>query len=288
MCDARPAQIRVRNAEVVLLAGGDESAAGDGAADGAADVTVKDDAAQTLDNSQMSWVYSLVTQALANLIVDIINGLTFRVEMLRRVPAEADPAAAAAGGASAAAALEPQRPRHAERRRRCRLSLNGQVVEATPAGFGPTIEAVAAAHTVTGLAVLADPPLADRPLRNVDEIRGQIGVVERGSVSFVEKARRLQAAGAAAVLVLNVAEADYVPLGMVGDPGFDIAVPVVCVRRSWAEFLGQLANLGQPAAGVCIAVQKNSCVVCIWASQSNGSTPVAIHPGPQRNGGRSS
>jgi hypothetical protein len=28
-------------------------------------VTVKDDAAQTLDNSQMSWVYSLVTQALA-------------------------------------------------------------------------------------------------------------------------------------------------------------------------------------------------------------------------------
>ena len=66
------------------------------------------------------------------------------------------------------------------------------MVEATPAGFGPTIEAVAAAHTVTGLAVLADPPLADRPLRNADEIRGQIGVVERGSVSFVEKARRLQ------------------------------------------------------------------------------------------------
>jgi len=106
--------------------------------------------------------------------------------MLRRVPAEVDPAAAAAGGASAAAALEPQHPRHAERRRRCRLSLNGQVVEATPAGFGPTIEAVAAAHTVAGLAGLADSPLADRPLRNADEIRGQIGVVERGSVSFVE------------------------------------------------------------------------------------------------------
>jgi len=133
----------VRNAEVVLLAGGDESAAGDGAADGAAGVTVKDDAAQMLDNSQMSWVYCLVTQAFANLIVDI-NSLTFRVEMLRRVPAEADPAAAAAGDASAAAALEPQRPRHAERRRRCWLSLkNGQVVEATPAEFGPTIEALA-------------------------------------------------------------------------------------------------------------------------------------------------
>jgi hypothetical protein len=156
----RPAQIRVRNAEVVVLAGGDESATVDGAADGAADVTVKDDAAQTLDNSQMSWVYSLVTQAFANLIVDI-NSLTFRVEMLRRVPAEADPAAAAAGDVSAAAALEPQRPRHAERRRRCRLSLqSGQVVEATAAGFGPTIEVLtAAAHIVASLAALADPPL---------------------------------------------------------------------------------------------------------------------------------
>ena len=109
------------------------------------------------------------------------------MEILRRVPAEVDPAAAAVGGASAAAALEPQRPRHAERRRRCRLSLNGQVVEATPTGFGPTIEAVAAAHTVAGLAGLADSPLADSPLRNADDIRGQIGVVERGSVSFVEK-----------------------------------------------------------------------------------------------------
>jgi hypothetical protein len=125
--------------------------------------------------------------------------------MLRRVPAEADPDAAAVGGASAAAALEPQRPRRAERRRRCRLSLNGQVVEATPAGFGPTTEAVAAARTVANQAALGDPPPADSPLRNADEIRGQIGVVERGSVSFVEKARRLQAAGAAAVLVLTVA-----------------------------------------------------------------------------------
>ena len=168
--------------------------------------------------------------------------------MLRRVPTEADLGATAAGGASAAAALEPQRPRHAERRRRCRLSLkNGQVVEATPAAFGPMIETVAAALTMSGLAVLADPPLADSALRSADEIRGQIGAVERGSVSFVEKARRLQAAGAAAVLALNVAEADNVPLSMVGDPGFGgIAVTVVCVRRSSAELLGQLTKFGQP------------------------------------------
>jgi hypothetical protein len=78
-CDVRPAQIRVRNAEMALLAGGDESTAGDVAADGAADVTVKDDAAQTLDSSQMSWVYSLVTQALAILIV---SSLTLRTNEL--------------------------------------------------------------------------------------------------------------------------------------------------------------------------------------------------------------
>lgn len=235
-------QIRVRNAEVVLVAGGDP-AAGCSAADSAADVSVRDDGAnQTLDNSQMSWVYSLVTQALANLIVDI-NGLTFRVEMLRRVPAE-NPLAGVmgSGGGEVAvdtAALGPQHPRHADRRRCCRLTLNGQEVPVTPAGFGPTVEAVVAAQTVAGLVVWADPPLAHGPLRNADELRGQIGVVERGSVSFVEKARRLQAAGAAAVIVLNVADVDYVPLGMVGDPGFDIAVPVVCVRHSCASFLGQ-------------------------------------------------
>jgi len=42
-------------------------------------VTVKDDAAQTLDSSQMSWVYSLVTHALAILIV---SSLTLRTNEL--------------------------------------------------------------------------------------------------------------------------------------------------------------------------------------------------------------
>ncbi len=217
------------------MAGGDESAAASSAQDGARAESVKDDADQTLDNTQMSWVYSLVTQALANLVVDI-NGLTIRAEMLRCVRADAP---------AASAKLEQLRPRQAERRRRCRLTLNGQEVNATAAGFGPTVELVSAAQTVNGLAVAANPPLADGPLRNAAALRGQIAVVERGSVSFVEKARRLQAAGAAAVIVLNVDEADYVPLGMVGDSGSDIAVPVVCVRRSSAELLKHLADLGQ-------------------------------------------
>ena len=234
----------MRNAEVVLVAGGDESATASSAEEDATAEAVKDDAAHTLDNSQMSWVYSLVTQALANLIVDI-NGLTIRAEMLRSV--RVDASAVTTRGPTGSAAVEPLRiPRQAERRRRCRLNLNGQQVEATPAGFGPTVEPVAAAQTITGLVVVADPPLADGPLRNADALRGQIGVVERGSVSFVEKARRLQAAGAAAVVVLNIDEADYVPLGMVGDPGSDIAVPVVCVRRSSAELLKHLTELGQP------------------------------------------
>ena len=65
---------------------------------------------------------------------------------------------------------------------------------------------------MVGLAGLADSPLADRPLRNADEIRGQIGAVERGSVSFAGKARRWQVAGATAVLVLKVAEAQAILL----------------------------------------------------------------------------
>ena len=95
-CDVRPAQIRVRNAEAVLLAM-DESAAGDGAPGSADDVTVKDDAAhhagQLADElgvplPRQSRRPSLVSHAgLASLIVDI-DGLTFRVEMPRRVSAE--------------------------------------------------------------------------------------------------------------------------------------------------------------------------------------------------------
>ena len=46
--------------------------------------------------------------------------------------------------------------------------------------------------------------------------------VERGVVSFVEKARHAQAAGAACVLVINSEDADYMPLGMQSDPGDEI------------------------------------------------------------------
>jgi hypothetical protein len=61
--------------------------------------------------------------------------------------------------------------------------------------------------------------------------------VERGVVSFVEKARHAQAAGAACVLVINSEDADYMPLGMQSDPGDDINIPVVCVRSSCAALL---------------------------------------------------
>ena len=58
------AQSRGRNAEVVLWAGGDRASAGSAAAEGGAGA---DDvrAEEQLDNSQMSRVYALVTQALA-------------------------------------------------------------------------------------------------------------------------------------------------------------------------------------------------------------------------------
>jgi hypothetical protein len=78
--------------------------------------------------------------------------------------------------------------------------------------------------------VAAQPPLADTELSNAAEVGGAVALVERGAVSFVEKARRAQAAGAVGLVIVNSEDAEYVPLGMPGDE--DVYIPVVCVTRT--------------------------------------------------------
>ena len=70
-------------------------------------------------------------------------------------------------------------------------------------------------------------------------------VVERGVVSFVEKARHAQEAGATCVVIINSEDNDYMPLGMQSDPGDDIHIPVVCMRRSHEALI--LLSAPQPS-----------------------------------------
>jgi ubiquitin carboxyl-terminal hydrolase L3 len=91
--------------------------------------------------------------------------------------------------------------------------------------------------------VQTDPPLADSDLANADALSGQIAVCTRGAVPFIEKARRAQASGAVALLVLNAGgESEPEPdllfgFGGAGDAEEPITIPVVGVGAADGERL---------------------------------------------------
>ena len=77
----QPANIFIRNAQIVLLAASPNSTRDSSATETAAGGTdyPNDATVQQLDSSQMTWVQSMVAAALANVEVTI-NRLTFRIE----------------------------------------------------------------------------------------------------------------------------------------------------------------------------------------------------------------
>ncbi len=113
-----------------------------------------------------------------------------------------------------------------------RLVANLQPVEAKVARFGAQSCALPDA-----VALRAIPPLADSELRNAPNLNGAVAVVERGGNAFVDKALRVQAAGAVGMIVINTEDAPYVPLGSPAGGDEGVHIPVVCVqRREGARF----------------------------------------------------
>lgn len=78
-------------------------------------------------------------------------------------------------------------------------------------------------------------------LQNLDEVKGKIVIVERGECTFVDKARKAQAAKAVAVIVIdNVVgstSTDSPMFAMSGDGISDVTIPVVFVFQKDAEAL---------------------------------------------------
>lgn len=107
-----------------------------------------------------------------------------------------------------------------------RLVANLQPVEANVARFGAQSCALSDA-----VALRAIPPLANSDLRNAPNLNGAIAVVERGGNAFVDKALRVQAAGAVGMIVINTEDAPYVPLGSPAGGDDGVHIPVVCVQR---------------------------------------------------------
>ncbi len=129
-----------------------------------------------------------------------------------------------------------------------------QVYETAPASFGPSfpfdmdptlivpVESFDGGDYDNGA---EDLDLADRgcdEIVNVDEIDGNIALIERGACSFVTKVRNAQDAGAAGVIIHNNSRngtdetgspEDLVTMGLPeGDTGSDITIPSAFVRQS--------------------------------------------------------
>ena len=112
------------------------------------------------------------------------------------------------------------------------------------------------AEDVSGEIMRADPLMADKELANGEQVKGKVVVVGRGVVPFVDKARRVEAAGAVCMVVVNNAEELYRCTGQ----GDDIKIPVVCVSKGDGELLvdGSMARLKgvQYGAGTLCYVRK--------------------------------
>lgn len=78
-------------------------------------------------------------------------------------------------------------------------------------------------------------------LQNLDEVKDRIVIVERGECTFVDKARKAQAAKAVAVIVIdNVpgsSSEDSPMFAMSGDGISDVTIPVVFVFHKDAQAL---------------------------------------------------
>ena len=103
-----------------------------------------------------------------------------------------------------------------------------------PAHFGAelaTIEDVRASdvHPIRGESALA----------NASHVTGSVAVMDRGAVSFCEKARRAQAAGAVALIVVNSSDDAFI-IDSDGTSTDDIVLPIVCVRASDGAALRQV------------------------------------------------
>ncbi|XP_043278333.1 ER degradation-enhancing alpha-mannosidase-like protein 3 [Venturia canescens] len=109
------------------------------------------------------------------------------------------------------------------------------ILRAGPAHFGPRL---VDDKKVTGIVEFADPAEACQDLTNAEALAGKIVMVMRGNCMFVEKARRIQKAGAIAGIVLDnvlgssAAESPMFAMSGDGKEPDDVTIPVVFLFSS--------------------------------------------------------
>ncbi|XP_031780380.1 ER degradation-enhancing alpha-mannosidase-like protein 3 [Nasonia vitripennis] len=112
---------------------------------------------------------------------------------------------------------------------------------AGPAHFGADLKN----EKITGKVILANPSLACQDLNNANSLKGMIVIVDRGSCMFVDKARRIQKAGAIAGIVLdnvpgsNVQNSPMFAMSGDGKQVDDVTIPFVFLFSAEASQLLQ-------------------------------------------------
>ncbi|XP_055639386.1 ER degradation-enhancing alpha-mannosidase-like protein 3 [Toxorhynchites rutilus septentrionalis] len=113
-----------------------------------------------------------------------------------------------------------------------------QTLKAGPSHFGPELTGD---MSISQRGVFASPSKVCTSLKNSKELNGRIAVVERGDCTFVDKARRVQSAGAVAAIVYdntpNTSIDNQQMFAMSGDGRDDVKIPVVFLFTKEAKVL---------------------------------------------------
>ena len=134
------------------------------------------------------------------------------------------------------------------------LNANSRDYEVGLATFGPAANRnfVSARMALAKDAENTDGPStsdACTALTNPSEVAGRIVLADRGTCTFVVKARNAQAAGALALVVANNVETTCQPLAL-GGTADDITIPAIGITKSDGEALKALIASGELTASV--------------------------------------
>ena len=122
------------------------------------------------------------------------------------------------------------------------VSAPGSVAGAYPIGQGAVGPTIAQLGTVSGSVIAADPIDGCAAINNAAAMAGNIGLVRRGNCQFVEKAANLDAAGAIAMIFVDIAYADF-PLNPFSSGSSPPNIPMFSLRQFDGEPLIAAAPL---------------------------------------------
>jgi len=120
-----------------------------------------------------------------------------------------------------------------------------------PSDFGSAREMGADAK-VSGRLVAVDPPNGSLPLRNSQQVRGNIALIERGGGQFVNVVRRAQQAGAIGVVLADSKEGPLFLMSTeLGNSGDDVTIPAVLLSLSDSMLLSMRLDKRNVTATIC-------------------------------------